>query len=86
MVKVALKAQGLLKILAKKNKSQNWLAFRMQISSGYMSQLMTGMRHPSPKMREKMLTALPNHTFDELFRIENCSNGRNAKAQRRRAY
>lgn len=84
MVKVALKAQGLLKILAKKNKSQNWLAYRMQISSGYMSQLMTGARHPSPKMREKMLAALPDYVFDDLFRIEGRSNGQNAR--RRRAH
>lgn len=76
MVKVALKAQGLLKILAKKNKSQNWLAYRMQISSGYMSQLMTGVRHPSPRMREKMLAALPDYVFDDLFRIERNRNGR----------
>ena len=75
MVKVALKARNLLRILARKNKSQNWLAYRMEISSGYMSQLMTGARHPSPKMRERFLQVLDEVAFDELFEIRE-SHGR----------
>lgn len=71
MVKVALKTKDLQTILAKKNKSQNWLAYRMEVSSGYMSQLMSGERRPSPRMREKFLSALPECKFDDLFEILN---------------
>ncbi len=77
MVKVALKSAELQKILVRKTKSQNWLAYRMEVSSGYMSQLMNGARHPSPKMREKILAVLPECKFDDLFRI--IGNGGKAK-------
>jgi len=75
MVKVVLRAKNLLRILARKNKSQNWLAYRMEISSGYISQLITGARRPSPKMRERFLQVLDGVAFDELFDIKE-SNGR----------
>ena len=70
MTKVTLKADHLRKILARKNKSQNWLAYRMEISSGYISQLINGARYPSPRMRERFLQALEGTTFDDLFEIE----------------
>ena len=54
-MKVALKSKGIQRHLARKNKSQNWLAFRLKISTGYMSQLMTGVRNPSPELRERIL-------------------------------
>lgn len=88
MVKVVLRAADLQRLLAKMNKSQNWLAFRMQISSGYMSQLMSGQRRPSPRMREKFLSALQEFQecgFDDLFRIEKGSDGRKGRGRRCRA-
>lgn len=71
MMKVKLKPQTLLNLLARKNKSQNWLAVRLDISSGYMSQLIRGKRTPSPEMRERILKYFEQMTFDELFEIAN---------------
>ena len=58
------------KILIRKNKSQNWFAQRIEVSSGYMSQLMNGSRSPSPKVRERILNYLADYNFDDLFIIK----------------
>ena len=50
--------------------SQNWLAQRIGTSSGYMSQLMAGRRHPSPQMRQKILGILQGYEFDDLFTLQ----------------
>jgi hypothetical protein len=49
--------------------SQNWLALKIGVSSGYMSQLMDGSRHPSPAVRQKFLDVFPECVFDDLFQI-----------------
>src|SRR5215471_1235324 len=69
-MKVKLKTQSIRQILARKNVSQNWLAQRLDTSSGYMSQLMAGTRNPSPHMREKILEVLKGHEFDDLFTLQ----------------
>jgi len=69
-MKVKLKAQAINRILAKKNMSQNWLAQRIGTSSGYMSQMMAGSRHPSPQMRRKILEVLQDCEFDDLFTLQ----------------
>jgi transcriptional regulator with XRE-family HTH domain len=66
---VGLKRKEIGKRLARKNVSQNWLARKLGISSGYMSQLMCGVRHPSPKLREKIMNSLSECNFDDLFTI-----------------
>jgi len=66
-----LKNKTLQKILIRKNKSQNWFAHRIEVSTGYMSQLMDGSRRPSPKVREKIMNNLPDYSFDDLFAIKN---------------
>lgn len=70
---VALRSGKIKQILARKNMSQNGFAFRVGISSGYMSQLMSGIRNPSPPLREKILLALKyeENRFDEIFKIKN---------------
>lgn len=68
-MKVKLNSVTLRRILARKNKSQNWFAKRIGASSGYMSQLMNGSRHPSPKMREAILKNLKDYEFDDLFTL-----------------
>lgn len=55
--------------LARKNMSQNWLAQRLGVTSGYISQLMCGVRNPSPRLREKIMKLFPECDFDELFTI-----------------
>ena len=68
-MKVRLKSNQIRRILAKKNLSQNWLAYRLETSSGYMSQLMGGSRNPSPKMRAKIQSVLKDFDFKDLFKI-----------------
>jgi len=68
-VKVELKSRFIRKKLIRKNMSQNWLALRIGVSSGYMSQLMDGSRHPSPAVRQKFLDTFPECDFDDLFKI-----------------
>ncbi len=69
-MKVLLKSKEIKKILIRKNKSQNWFAYKLEISSGYMSQLMDGSWNPSPKLRERIMKKLPEHKFDNLFEIK----------------
>ena len=69
---VALKRNRIREILARKNMSQNCFAMRLGINSGYMSQLMSGVRNPSPRLREKILTLLKmdESRFDEIFELK----------------
>lgn len=68
-MKVALRANVISEILARKNISQNCFAFRVGTTSGYMSQMMTGKRNPSPKMRKKILKVLKDCEFEDLFKL-----------------
>lgn len=70
MVKVRLNRRALELAIAKRNMSQNMLAMRTGSSGGYISQLMRGVRYPSPKIRQKILDALSPLTFDDVFIIE----------------
>lgn len=69
---VAIKSEAIRKILARKNMSQNWFAGQLGVSSGYMSQLMTGVRNPSPDLRIKILEKLKidESGFDKVFEIK----------------
>ena len=69
-MKVAIKSKVIKSHLARKNLSQNWLAIRIGTTSGYMSQLLRGIRTPSPEMRQKILDALKDYAFDDLFVIK----------------
>lgn len=66
-MKVQLKSNNMRRILARKNMSQNWFATCVGTSSGYMSQLINGVRNPSPEMRKKILETLQEYQFDDLF-------------------
>ncbi len=69
-MKANLRSETIKRILLRKNKTQNWLAHRLEISTGYMSQLMEGTRNPSPKLREKIMNYLPDLGFDDLFEMK----------------
>ena len=56
--------------LALLNRSQNWLAQEIGISSGYMSKLVTAGRAPSGRIRRRMLKALGFEDFHELFKLD----------------
>lgn len=69
-VKVLLKARVIRERLIRKSRSQIWLAIRLGVSPGYISQLMDGCRNPSPALRQRFLDAFPECEFDDLFVIK----------------
>ena len=66
---VRLDAAALWKRLALLNRSQNWLAREIGISSGYMSMLVNGGRAPSGRIRRRMLKALGSDRFSPVIHI-----------------
>ena len=68
-MKVLLRSKVIKEIMIRINKSQNWFAHKLEVSSGYMSQLMDGSRNPSPRLRERLMNSLPDYKFDDLFLI-----------------
>ena len=74
-IKVRLNQEAVLKAIARRNMSQNMLAVRAGISSGYISQILCGTRNPSPIVRQKLQDVLEPLTFDDIFIIEENGNG-----------
>lgn len=70
MLKVKLRKEKIERLLIRKNLWQNELARRIEISNGYMSQLMNGVRCPSPRIRIKLQEIFIDSNFDELFEIK----------------
>ena len=75
-MKVRLRRRNVELFLTKINRSQNWLSFRLEISSGHLSQFMTGKRNPSPMMRRRIMKVLKGCSWDYLFQIINCKERR----------
>ena len=65
--RVMLKAAAARELLRHLNVSQNELAERCGLTSGYMSQLFNWERSPSPSPRRKMQQVLGVDDFDALF-------------------
>ena len=57
-------------LLNRLNMSQNQLARLCGVSSGYLSQRITGTRFPSPAVRRRLMEALAVERFDDLFTLE----------------
>lgn len=68
--RVRLKPETVWRCLNQLNLSQNKLAQRVGISSGYLSQLMTGTRCPSAEVRVALMETLEVTEFDDLFVLE----------------
>ena len=68
--KVSVNDMALYDFMTQNNLSQKDLAQRLDISESYISQLLCRTRHPSPKLRRRMLEALAPLTFQELFTVE----------------
>ena len=66
---VTLKPAPVWAFLEKRDISQNELARMLGISSGYISQLLSGSAHPSPQLRQRLLRVLGVSDFDDLFTI-----------------
>lgn len=67
-MEIELKRRVLVEHIMRRNLSQNGFAQRAGLSSGYMAQLLHGHRHPSPRMRERLMTAT-GLDFDTLFKV-----------------
>ena len=76
LLKVRVNSKALWGVLARQNITQNELARKLGISSGYLSQLVSGTRFPSPALRRRMLELLNPLTFDDLFIVEERSGDR----------
>ncbi len=74
-IRVKLNRVVVMRTIARRNMSQNMLAIRAGISSGYISQIMCGTRNPSPSVRQKLQDALNPLTFNDIFIIEESENG-----------
>ncbi len=68
--RVRLKQRGVWDRLDQLNMSQNELARTVGITSGYLSQLMSGTRCPSAEMRKRLQDVLGIDSFDDLFILE----------------
>ena len=66
-ISLKLNSPAVWDFLTRHNLAQNELAKRLGISSGYMAQLITGSRSPSPRLRRTMLDVLKPLSFDDLF-------------------
>jgi len=64
-----LNAESVWDLLNRPNMSQNELAAKAGLTSGYLSQLLNGNRHPSPATRRRLQEVLVAE-FDELYIVE----------------
>ncbi len=70
--RVKLKPEAVWEQIDRRNISQNDLARSTNISSGYLSQLISGTRSPSAQVRKRLQSALDISNFDSLFILERC--------------
>ena len=68
--RVKLRPDRVWELLNRLNMSQNELARMAGISSGYLSQLMSGTRCPSAEVRRKLMDVMGVTDFDDLFILE----------------
>ena len=64
-----LNAAAVWVLLDQLDMSQNELARRCGVTSGYLSHLMNGRRSPSPRVRRRLMEALGVDDFHRLFII-----------------
>ena len=68
--RVKLKPEPLWERINRRNMTQNELARRAEISSGYLSQLINGRKSPSAGVRQRLQAALEVERFEDLFVLE----------------
>lgn len=69
-MRVYLNTEAIKRKLIRSNLSQGYLAKKIGICTGYMSQLMDGSRHPSAKIRKRLMNIFSESSFDDLFIIK----------------
>ena len=68
--RVKLRPGPVWELITQRNMSQNELASQAGISSGYLSQLISGRKSPSPEVRRRLQAALEISCFEDLFVME----------------
>ena len=68
--RVRIKVAALFERLDRLHMSQSELARQAGLSTGYVSQVISGKRTPSPPVRRRIQTTLGVDDFDELFELE----------------
>ena len=68
--RVRIKVDAVYDILDRLHMSQSALARKAGLTTGYVSQVMSGKRVPSPDVRRRIQEALGVDDFDELFELE----------------
>lgn len=67
-MKTRIRTKKVQELLTRRCISQNNLAQRVEVTSGYFSQLMAGTRYPSPQLRVRLMREL-KEDFDILFEL-----------------
>ena len=70
LLKIRLDPHAAWRLMDRLDVSQNELARRAGLASGYMSDLMNGKRSPSSRTRRRLLRALTVARSEELFIVE----------------
>ena len=68
--RVRIKVPALFERLDRLHMSQSALARKAGLTTGYVSQVISGKRTPSPAARQRIQDALGVSDFDELFELE----------------
>lgn len=69
MARAAIRTDVVKEQLLRRNISQNRLAQKVQISRGYLSQLLRHRRHAGPDVRQKLMKELRIAEFEQLFTL-----------------
>ena len=69
--KVQLNRNAAWRLMDRLHMTQNELARRAGLTSGYVSMLLNGRRFPSPEKRRRLQEALGVSEFDDLFVVVN---------------
>lgn len=68
--RVRIKITAVYEQLDRLHMSQSDLARKAGLTTGYVSQVISGKRTPSPAVRQRIQDALGSNDFDELFELE----------------
>jgi ribosome-binding protein aMBF1 (putative translation factor) len=68
-MQVKIKTEVITETLIKTNKNQKWLADKIGVSSGYISDIISGNVVPAGKVRDNLMKALGIKEWDGLYEL-----------------
>jgi ribosome-binding protein aMBF1 (putative translation factor) len=72
-MQVKIKTNVITETLIKTNKNQKWLADKIGVSDGYISDIIAGNVVPAGKVRDKLMRALGIKEWDGLYKLVEAS-------------